>query len=423
MAEHRDYDDVDHEEAHRLVYAAAGPSPSFASALESASHAIIGCGLVDLPQVIASRVAESDVLQGAGLWLLDPTGAVLQRRAWAGRLESPATEPAGVDLRGSALGAIARAPRPTQVGGSAVAAEALSGAAVADVARATFIGFPLVRAGFLVGVLGLFSRRRLRDDEMTLGTMLAHAVAAEFAVARLRGDVAVQTQSNLIGLLGHELRTPLTGLRGNVQLAAIGVQKGDYRRVGERLEVALRLVDVTTALLQNLQDMSRIERGIFSLTFAPGDLTTTVRAAVRRAERTIPSARHVIALHAVAPLVVVHDARQLEQVFYNLITNALTYSPDGGSVVVRVERDDAGGARVAVVDEGIGIPLAEQGRIFEPYYRGSRAREVSAKGLGLGLAVSRVIVAYHGGSIGVESAPASGSTFTVRLPPAPPSDE
>jgi len=416
-------DEIDHEESYRLAHAPTGPALSLATALEAASRAIAGCRLAELPQLIASRVAESDLLHGAGLWLLDPSGGVLQRRAWAGGLEFPAAEWAGVELRGSALGAIARAPRPTQISARAIAVEVLPEEAAADVERATFIGFPLVRADLLVGVLGLFARRRLREVELALGAMLAQTIAAEFAVARLLGDAAVQMQPNLIGLLGHELRTPLTGLRGNVQLAAIGVQKGDYRRVADRLAVALRLVDTMTALLQNLQDMSRIERGILALTFAPGELTTTVQTAVRRAERTIASGRHVIALHASEPLPVIYDARQMEQVFYNLITNALAYSPDGGTVVVCAERDAAGGARVAIADEGLGIPLEEQERIFEPYYRGTRAREASAKGLGLGLAVSRVVVAQHGGSIAVESGSTPGSTFTVQLPSAPPAND
>ncbi|HET9016775.1 MAG TPA: GAF domain-containing sensor histidine kinase [Thermomicrobiaceae bacterium] len=421
MAEHRDMDEVDHGER-RLENVPANPSASFAAAIETTSRAVLGSHIADLPRVAVAALVEAELLHGAGLWLLDQAGATLRRHAWAGELETPAAEWRTVELRGSALGAIARAPQPTQVGASAIIAEALPELAAGMVTRATFVGFPLVRDDRPLGVLGLLSRRRLGESELALGTLLARAVAAEIDVARLRGDTTAPLQANLIGLLGHELRTPLTALRGNVQLAAIGVQKGDYRRVSDRLAIALHLVDTMTALLQNLQDMSRIERGIFALSIAPADLTVALRNAVRRAERTISTERHTIALHADEPLVVVHDARQMEQVFVNLIVNALAYSPDGGTVEVRAVRDDRG-ARVDIVDVGIGVPLEEQERIFEPYFRGSRAREASAKGLGLGLAVSRVVVDYHGGSIRVESGPAPGSTFTVRLPPAPPTDD
>ncbi|HET7036992.1 MAG TPA: ATP-binding protein, partial [Thermomicrobiaceae bacterium] len=115
------------------------------------------------------------------------------------------------------------------------------------------------------------------------------------------------------------------------------------------------------------------------------------------------------------------DPIRLDQVFTNLLTNALKYSPDGGPIRLRVQRD-GNCAVVEVADRGVGMSPQEQARIFQPF---ARAETVSRaiSGVGLGLHITAQIVRRHGGSIGVASAPGAGSTFTVRLPlggpPAP----
>ncbi len=113
-------------------------------------------------------------------------------------------------------------------------------------------------------------------------------------------------------------------------------------------------------------------------------------------------------------MVAVLDLARIDQVLTNLVSNALKYSPDGGTVWVRVRR--AGEvAEVSVSDEGIGIPPEEQARLFQPFARGS-ATHTQIGGAGLGLYITAQIVERHGGTIGVESEPGKGSTFTVRLP-------
>ena len=109
---------------------------------------------------------------------------------------------------------------------------------------------------------------------------------------------------------------------------------------------------------------------------------------------------------------------RLDQVLTSLLANALTYSPDGGEVRVRVHRRGEA-AEIAVGDRGMGIPAEEQGARFRPFAPGEANRRQVA-GAGLGLYISRQIVERHGGMIAVESAPGAGSTFTVRLLLAPP---
>ena len=117
-----------------------------------------------------------------------------------------------------------------------------------------------------------------------------------------------------------------------------------------------------------------------------------------------------------------HDPPRIGQVVANLVGNAVKFTPRGGVVRVSVE-PTAEGARIDVVDTGVGIDANELPHIFERFYRGSRANEARGSGSGLGLAIVRSIVDIHGGTVSVESGPGAGSRFTVRLPIDPRSVE
>jgi signal transduction histidine kinase len=117
-------------------------------------------------------------------------------------------------------------------------------------------------------------------------------------------------------------------------------------------------------------------------------------------------------------VVITHDPQRLGQVLTNLIGNALKFTPRGGSVRVALSRYQHG-ARIQVIDTGVGIGANELPRVFDRFYRGSRANEARGSGSGLGLAIVRSIVEMHGGRVMVESRVGTGSTFTVTLPPDP----
>lgn len=177
----------------------------------------------------------------------------------------------------------------------------------------------------------------------------------------------------------------------------------------------MRLVDTMTGVIQNLQDLSRLERGRLVPRLVLADLSGTVQGAIRRVERTGLSDRHEISLDAPEPIETSHDPQQMEQVIYNVLINAATYSPSGGPITVRLfRRSDT--ACISIADRGIGIPVEELGRVFEPSFRGTLGRQVQASGLGLGLTISRAIVERHGGTIDIESRNGGGTTVTLRLP-------
>ncbi|HET7036143.1 MAG TPA: HAMP domain-containing sensor histidine kinase [Thermomicrobiaceae bacterium] len=363
-------------------------SPALLRAIERLSRAFAGRGLGSMAETIAAGLADAPPLEAAGVWL-DQSGCLV-RRAWVNAVGERIDEQAVA----AAVAALQGAPRQDLLG------------------QRSLLVLPLLRDDERFGALALVSGRVLSDVELTALSLLARQVAAELAARTLDGGMPGAI-SEFIALITHELRSPLTALRGNVQLAGMAARKGDLPRASERIEAALKGVDGITTLMQNLQDISQLERGRFELRLDPGELAPIIERAARRAERTTDLDQGVIALSA-TPSLVAQDAARLEQAFFNLFVNALQYS-QGSPVQVRLAVE-GGEAVVTIADRGIGIPREELGRIFEPYARGAAAARSHAKGLGLGLTISRATVQRHGGALEVESLPGQGSVFTVRLP-------
>jgi signal transduction histidine kinase len=184
-------------------------------------------------------------------------------------------------------------------------------------------------------------------------------------------------------------------------------------------------------LVDELLDVSRIESGRLEFRLAPLDLWHLAAELVNRMQTM--TERHVLRLEPAPPqpVVVNADRDHLEQVLNNLIGNAIKYSPQGGPVTVSVavtagqDGTDRGEALLSVQDEGVGIPPGELEAIFGLFYRleSPAPRDVIPEGLGLGLYISREIIARHGGRTWATSGPGSGSTFYVALPTLVPESE
>ena len=218
--------------------------------------------------------------------------------------------------------------------------------------------------------------------------------------------------------VSHELRTPLAALRTFNELLREKAGDDAVARA-EFLEATAQQIERLDWLAQNLLELSKLDSGLISLDLRPDDLRATVLSAVEQAEAAARRRGVSLATEVPdAPLVVRHDPPRIGQVVSNLVGNALKFTPRGGSVrlVLSAHR---GGAMIRVVDTGVGIDADELPRVFDRFYRGSRANEARGSGSGLGLAIVRSIVDMHGGRIAVESQVGSGSTFTVTLPPDP----
>jgi signal transduction histidine kinase len=243
--------------------------------------------------------------------------------------------------------------------------------------------------------------------------------AAEMALQRAFDESrrAVNAREKLVSLVSHDLRTPLHAL--HLGIALLGRDEGSnsptlarMRRQAERME---RIID-------ELLDVAQLHAGTpLQLVRQETDLLALIRLLV--AEHQERSPNHAITLSHPAEAVVGHwDARRLERVINNLLSNATKYSPRGGTIAVVVALASDTGAESVVLevkDEGIGIAPSEQSTIFDWYARAENAKRTSIQGTGIGLAGVKDIVLQHGGSITVDSSLGRGSVFRVSLPTRP----
>ncbi len=225
-------------------------------------------------------------------------------------------------------------------------------------------------------------------------------------------------KSRFVSDVSHELRTPLTNL--TLYLDLLSSTDNETRRLSY-IETLRRETGRLTHLIEDLLTISRLEAGRIQINIKPTDVNRLI-SEITFDRSLMASGRGLTLLGKPGsnlPLAQA-DSHLLNQSLSNLLTNAINYTPQGGSVriasAVAVE-DNFTWVTISVSDTGVGIPPEEMPRIFERFYRGSASRETGAPGTGLGLAISREIIDRMGGRITVESIPGSGSTFTLWLKP------
>jgi signal transduction histidine kinase len=242
------------------------------------------------------------------------------------------------------------------------------------------------------------------------------AVTRAQVVARAQAEEAVRVRDVFLSVASHELKTPLTTLLGNTQLLRRRVARdgGLVDRDRRALDVIVDQTDRLNRLINALLDHSRLQTGRLSIERTSMSLGLLLRQVLDEIRPTL--AEHTLVFEEPGePLTIDGDALRLEQVFQNLVGNAVKYSPRGGPVVVDLERRDDW-AIVRVADRGIGIPAGAIPHLFQQFYRAPNTAEQHIRGLGIGLYLAREIIHQHGGDIAVESVEGAGSTFIVRLP-------
>jgi signal transduction histidine kinase len=220
-------------------------------------------------------------------------------------------------------------------------------------------------------------------------------------------------KDEFVSLVSHELRTPLTSIRGYVELLE------DEGGLSDEQRRFLAVVDRNSArlleLVGDLLFLAQADAGRLEFQRQPVDLGTIVAEAI---ESSLPAAlekRIELRADVEAMPRLQGDRARLAQVLDNLVSNALKFTPAGGHVIVRL-RTASGSALLEVSDTGRGLPAEEQDRLFERFFRSSRAAEDAIPGTGLGLAIAKTIVERHGGRISLESAVDDGTTVRVELP-------
>lgn len=262
------------------------------------------------------------------------------------------------------------------------------------------------------------------EEWVGVHTDITEAKEAEEELRRLASELseAARRKDEFIATLAHELRNPLAPIRNGLQflrLAGVSGTLEETRAMMERqLAQMVRLVD-------DLLDVSRVTQGKLELRRERVEIRSIVDAAVETARPLIEQAGHelVIALHP-EPIFVDGDLTRLAQIVLNLLTNSAKYTHRGGRIRLVVETNDTGIA-ISVSDDGIGIPPAMLGRVFDMFIQVDRALEKTTGGLGIGLSLVKGLVEMHGGTIEAHSpGEGLGSEFVVRLPviPAPTTD-
>lgn len=234
--------------------------------------------------------------------------------------------------------------------------------------------------------------------------------------ARLAEADALRTR--LIADLSHELRTPLTLVSGPLEdLAESGaVPEGAAQA---RLDVVRQNAQRLEELVDQLLDLTRLESGKLMLRVRRLDLAAFLRRLAGRFEAQC--AHRGLDLRVEVPageVSLFFDADLLDKIVSNLLSNALKFTPDGGRITLLLElpEDEDAPAFISVQDTGVGVPEAQQARLFDRFVQGDSGDARRFEGVGIGLALARDLVTLHGGDIGVESAPGEGSTFWFTLP-------
>jgi PAS domain S-box-containing protein len=237
----------------------------------------------------------------------------------------------------------------------------------------------------------------------------------QLRLAKEAAEEASLAKDRFLAVLSHELRTPLTPVLLTAQALEKRELPADLRRA---IELIRRNVDLEALLVDDLLDVTRITHGKLELRRQPVDLHELTENAVEICRGDALARRQTLSLQLEAREHFAEaDPARMQQVFWNLVQNAVKFTDEGGTVRVASDNPGPGTIRIRVSDTGRGIAPESLERVFDPFEQEGGSGHLSHKGLGLGLAISRALIELHGGAIRAESAGTGlGATFTVTLP-------
>ncbi|MGH7844820.1 MAG: ATP-binding protein, partial [Candidatus Binatia bacterium] len=292
----------------------------------------------------------------------------------------------------------------------------------------SYIGLPLAAKGESLGILSTYTKyeHAFTDDEVRFLSMLASQAAMAIQNSQLYEqtkkqalelDKANKLQADFTAMIAHDLRSPLTSIIGAAEMMETGlvgeINADQQKWLGKIQATGRKLVDLVSDFL----DVAKIESGRIDLVNEDVDLSQLIASAV---ESYLPLAHEkgIILRAAAEPDLppIQADPRRLDQVLANLVSNAIKFTQEGGTVEVGAHLANGSGVKVYVKDNGAGIHQDEIGTLFEKYRQTTSGKTSTKKGTGLGLVISKMIVEAHGGRIWVESEEGKGSTFSFSLP-------
>jgi signal transduction histidine kinase/ActR/RegA family two-component response regulator len=237
----------------------------------------------------------------------------------------------------------------------------------------------------------------------------------ELRAAKEAAEEANQAKDRFLAILSHELRTPLSPILAAVQ--ALELENNLPPQVREALDVIKRNAELEARLIDDLLDVTRVTRGTFQLYPRPVDAHRLVARAVEIARSEIDPRRHPITLELRAQASTVNaDSARLLQILWNLLTNGVKFTPDGGTIVIR-SYNRANELVLEVADPGVGISAEAMSRIFLPFEQSPEHVGARVGGLGLGLSIARTLTDLHGGRLeALSDGVGRGAVFRLTLP-------
>jgi signal transduction histidine kinase len=227
-------------------------------------------------------------------------------------------------------------------------------------------------------------------------------------------------KSEFLANVSHELRTPMTSIKGYAEIMLMGASGALTAQQTHFLQIIKSNAERLGVLVNDLLDISRIESGRITLTFDPLNLGEIAQEVIeyyrQRSQEENKAMNFALQIQDELPQIA-GDAERIRQVISNLVSNSYNYTPANGNIHVSLQRID-GEVQVDIEDNGIGIPIKDQQRVFERFFRGDDPLVLATAGTGLGLALARTLVEMHHGRIWFKSNGISGegSTFSFSLP-------
>jgi len=270
----------------------------------------------------------------------------------------------------------------------------------------------------VTGLAASEHRVLVQEDTVRLLRAELQQRTLELTAAQAELQSLSQVKSTFVSTAAHELRTPLTAMTGYLEL----LQGNDTSNLTPVQREYLSIIEASTqrlvSIITDLLDVTRLESGRIALVLRPTDLVAVIESTVAEYAAEFAAKELEVTLNLPAGLPeALCDITRARQILNHLLNNAIKFTLSGGNIAVCLDRDaEEGYLLLTVADSGIGIPPAEQNKVFERFYRASNVVYIGAAGAGLGLHLARSLVELHGGRIWLESDVDRGATFYITFP-------
>jgi len=280
----------------------------------------------------------------------------------------------------------------------------------------TNIGYPTLFSRYTDQIGRLIARHRA-DLAAKAAKVSAELSTAAAQQAMLEAQAGSRAKSEFLANMSHELRTPLNAILGFSELMLLGLAPSP-EKIEEYAQNINGAAQHLLALINDILDLARIEAGKLELTTKQVDASAVLTACVVIVKERANQGRITVSItEPTGPILVWADERKLKQIVLNLISNAVKFTPTGGSVTVTLRHIENAWSRLSVADTGIGIGKDDLERIFQPFVQVDGRLNRKYEGVGLGLPLTRRLVEMHGGTLNIESEVGRGTTVIVDLPP------